>query len=256
MLEKFKKHRFLFEELVKRDFKKKYKRTVLGMLWSIISPLLTLAVIAAVFSQFFGRTIEHFVIYVFCGNLIFSYFNDATNGGMRSLMANASIFTKVDVPKYMFLLSRNVQAFINFLLTLGIFFLFVAFEPGLPFRWSFFLLVYPIVCVTLFNIGVGMVLSALFVFFRDVEYLYSVFTLLLMYLSAIFYNVEAYALNVQYLFYTNPIYVYIRYFRKIVLENDIPTFGYHLLCAFFALVMLGIGGWMYKKYNHKFLYYI
>ncbi len=256
MVQKLIRYRFLFEELVKRDFKKKYKRTVLGMLWSIISPLLTLAVIAAVFTQFFGRTTPHYVIYVFCGNLIFSYFSDATNGGMRSLMANAAIFTKVDVPKYMFLLSRNVQAFINFLLTLGVFFVFVAFEPGLPFRWSFLLLIYPIACLSLFNIGVGMVLSALYVFFRDIEYLYSVFIMLLMYLSAIFYNIEAYTLKVQYLFYANPVYVYIRYFRKIVIENDIPELSFHLLCAFYALVMLGIGCWMYKKYNHKFLYYV
>ena len=256
MFKRIKRYQFLFEELVKRDFKKKYKRTVRGMLWSIISPLLTLAVIAAVFTQFFGRSTPHYIIYVFCGNLIFSYFSDATNGGMHSLMDNAAIFTKVDVPKYMFLLSRNVQAFINFLLTLGAFFLFVAFDPGLSFRWSFLLLIYPIVCLTLFNIGVGMVLSAFYVLFRDIEYLYSVFTMLLMYLSAIFYNIEAYTLKIQYLFYANPVYVYIRYFRKIVIENDIPEVSFHLLCAFYALLMLGIGCWMYKKYNHKFLYYV
>ena len=256
MFQKMKKYRFLFEELVKRDFKKKYKRTVLGMLWSILSPLLTLAVMALVFSQFFGRSTEHYVIYLFCGNLLFSYFSDATNGGMHSLIGNAGIFTKVDVPKYMFLLSRNVQAFINFGLTLAVFLIFVIVEPGLPLRWSFLLLLYPIACITVFNIGVGMVLSALYVFFRDVEYLYGVFTMLLMYLSAIFYNISAYPLKIQYLFYANPIYVYIRYFRKIVIENDIPKPGFHLLCAFYALVMLGIGCWMYKKYNHRFLYYV
>ena len=141
-------------------------------------------------------------------------------------------------------------------MTLVVFLLFVAFDPGLPFRWSFLLLIYPIVCLTLFNIGVGMVLSAFYVFFRDIEYLYSVFTMLLMYLSAIFYNIEAYTLKVQYLFYANPVYVYIRYFRKIVIENDIPEVSFHLLCAFYALLMLGIGCWMYKKYNHKFLYYV
>ncbi len=256
MIQKMKKYRFLFEELVKRDFKKKYKRTVLGMIWSILSPLLTLAVMALVFTRFFGRTTEHYVIYLFCGNLLFSYFSDATNGGMRSLMANAGIFTKVDVPKYMFLLSRNVQAFINFCLTLVVFFIFVALDPGIPFRWTFFLLLYPIACLTVFNIGVGMVLSALFVFFRDIEYLYSIFTMLLMYLSAIFYNINAYPLEIQYLFYANPVFVYIRYFRKIVIENSIPAPTFHLLCAFYALVMLGIGCWMYRKYNHKFLYYV
>lgn len=256
MINRFKQYHFLFEELVNRDFKKKYKRTVLGMVWSILSPLLMLLILSLVFTRFFGRTTEHYTIYLFCGNLLFSYFSDATSGGMRSLMDNADIFTKVDVPKYMFLLSRNVQAFINFCLTLVVFFIFVAIEPGLPYRWNFFLLLYPIGCITAFNIGMGMILSALFIFFRDVEYLYSIFTTLLMYLSAIFYNISAYPLQIQYLFYANPVYVYIRYFRKIVIENDVPALSFHLLCAFYALVMLGIGCWMYKRYNHKFLYYV
>lgn len=256
MVKKLRKHRFLFEELVKRDFKKKYKRTILGMVWSVLSPLLTLAVMALVFGNFFGRETEHYVIYLFCGNLVFSYFNDATMGGMRSLMENARIFAKVDVPKYMFLLSRNVQAFINFCLTLAVFFIFVFFEQGLSYHWGYFLLLYPIACITVFNIGVGMILSALFVFFRDVEYLYSIFTMLLMYASAIFYPVSAYPEHLQSIFYANPVYVYISYFRQIVLEAAVPSLLFHLLCAFFALLALGVGSWIYKKYNHKFLYYV
>lgn len=255
MLQKMKRYRFLFEELVKRDFKKKYKRTVLGMLWSVLSPLLTLLVMGLVFSHFFGRNTPHYIIYLFSGNLLFSYFSDATNGGMHSLMSNSGIFTKVDVPKYMFLLSRNVQALINFGLTLVVYFIFVACD-GIAFQWKFFMLLYPIVCLTMFNIGVGMILSALYVFFRDVEYLYSVFTMLLMYLSAIFYTTDTFSPTIQHVFYANPVYVYIRYFRKIVIENTIPQFSYHLLCAFYALLVLGIGCWMYKKYNHRFLYYV
>lgn len=255
MINKIKKHQFLFEELVKRDFKKKYKRTVLGMGWSILSPLLTLLVMALVFTQFFGRNTNHYIVYLFSGNLIFSFYSDSTTGGMRSLLDNAAIFSKVDVPKYMFLLSRNIQALINFGLTLLVYFIFVALE-GIQFKISFLLLLYPIICITLFNIGVGMVLSALFVFFRDIEYLYSVFTMLLMYVSAIFYDISAYPEKTQYLFYINPVFVYIRYFRKIVIENTIPELTFHLLCAFYAFVMLFMGCWVYKKYNHKFLYYV
>lgn len=255
MLIKLKKYRFLFEELVKRDFKKKYKRTVLGMAWSMLSPLLTLLVMAMVFGNFFGRSTEHFIIYLFSGNLLFSYFNDATTGGMRSLMSNATIFTKVDVPKYMFLLSRNVQALINFILTLIIYFLFV-FAEGLNFWWGFFTLLYPIIFITIFNIGLGMVLSALYVFFRDMEYLYSVSTMLLMYCSAIFYTVDSFSIQAQSMFRLNPVYVYISYFRQIVIVGQIPSIGTHVLCAVYALIMLGAGSWMYKKYNHQFLYYI
>jgi len=255
LLEKMRKNRFLFEELVKRDFKKKYKRTALGMMWSMLAPLLTLLVMALVFTHFFGRATPHFIIYMFAGNLIFFYYRDATSGGMTSLTMNASIFSKVNVPKYMVLLSRNVSALINFGLTLIIFFLFVGIDR-IPFTWKFFMLLYPIACLLLFNIGIGLILSASFVIFKDVQYLYDIFTTMLMYLSAIFYSIETYPSQFQMLFYLNPIYLYITYFRSIVINGVIPNLSFHLLCAFYALLAVLIGSYIYKKYNYKFLYYI
>ena len=190
MIQKLKKYQFLFEELVKRDFKKKYKRTVLGMAWSVLSPLLSLLVMRLVFTQFFGRSTPHYTTYLFCGNLVFAYFNESATQGMSSLMGNAGIFSKVNVPKYLFLFSKNVQTFINFGLTLGVFFVFCILDH-ITFTWKFVLLLYPICCLVLFNIGIGLILSALFVFFRDIQYLWSVFIQLLMYLSAIFYTIDS-----------------------------------------------------------------
>ncbi len=247
------RHRFLFEELVKRDFKKKYKRTVLGMGWSILSPLLQLLVMMLVFTQFFGRNTPHYMIYIFCGNVIFGFFSDATKGGMGTIMSNAGIFTKVNVPKYLFLLSRNIQALINFGLILIVFFFFVAFD-GLPFTCKFLCLAYPVGCLILFNIGIGMILSALFVFFRDVQYLYDIFTMLLMYMSAIFYTIDNYSYEVRCAFLLNPVYLFIRYFRKIVIESTVPSIWLHLLMAADVMIALGIGCWMYKKYSTRFLY--
>lgn len=255
MLNKIRKYKFLFEELVKRDFKKKYKRTVLGILWSLLSPLLTLLVMRIVFTEFFGRTTNHYTTYLFAGTLVFSYFSDATNQGMSSLVDNAGIFTKVNVPKYLFLLSKNVSSLINFGLTFLVFLGFCLLD-GIAFHWKFLLLVYPIVCLVFFNIGVGSILSALYVFFKDIQYLYSIFTLMLMYLSAIFYNINAYEPTVQKLFLLNPIYVYISYFRKIVINNAIPDLVTHLLSFGYAFAVLLIGARMYKKHNQKFLYYL
>lgn len=249
------RYQFLFEELVKRDFKKKYKRTVLGIGWSLLSPLLMLLVMAMVFTQFFGRNTPHYIIYLFCGNLVFSYFSESTKGGMRALMDNSKIFTKVNVPKYLFLFSKNIQTLLSFLLTLVIFFLFVAVDR-LPFTWKFFFLLYPIVCLVLFNVGVGLILSALYIFFRDIEYLYDVFIKLLTYLSAIFYTIDRYSYTVQCLFLLNPVYLFIRYFRKIVIEATIPTIWFHLLMAADVVIVLVIGCWMYKKYNTRFLYHV
>ena len=255
MITKLKKHQFLFEELVKRDFKKKYKRTVLGMAWSILSPLLTLLVMKLVFTQFFGRTMAHYTTYLFCGNLIFSYFNEATSQGMLSLMGNAGIFSKVNVPKYLFLFSKNVQTLINFGLTLIVFFVFCVLD-NITFTWKVILLIYPIALLVLFNIGVGLILSALFVFFRDIQYLWSVFTQLLMYMSAIFYTIDGYSQTVQNIFLLNPVYLFIRYFRKIVIEATVPTPAFHLLMLADVVIVLGLGCFMYKKYNHRFLYYV
>ena len=255
MVQKLMRYQFLFEELVKRDFKKKYKRTILGMAWSVLSPLLMLLVMRLVFTQFFGRGMEHYTTYLFCGNLLFSYFNEASGQGMTSLMGNAGIFTKVNVPKYLFLLSKNVQTLINFGLTLCVFFVFCILDD-ITFTWKFILLLYPIACLILFNIGVGLILSALFVFFRDIQYLWSVFTQLLMYMSAIFYTIDGYSPMVQNLFLLNPIYLFIRYFRKIVIDATIPTIWFHLLMLADVIIVLGIGCWMYKKYNTRFLYYV
>lgn len=255
MLKKLSQYQFLFTELVKRDFKKKYKRTVLGMLWSLLSPLLMLLVMKLVFTQFFGRTTPHYTTYLFAGTLTYSFFTESTGQGMSSLMGNAAIFSKVNVPKYLFLLSKNVQTLINYGLTLCIFFLFCVFD-GITFTWKFILLLYPIVCLVLFNLGVGLILSALFVFFRDIQYLWAVITQMVMYMSAIFYTIDRYSYNAQCAFLLNPLYLFIRYFRKIVIEATIPTIWFHLLMGADVLIALGLGAWMYKKYNTRFLYYV
>lgn len=255
MIEKFKRHQFLFEELVKRDFKKKYKRTVLGMAWSVLSPLLMLLVMSLVFTQFFGHNMDHYTTYLFCGNLVFAFFNESSTQGMGTLMGNASIFTKVNVPKYLFLFSKNVQCLVNFGLTLCVFVLFCILD-GITFTWLWVMLLYPIGCLFVFNIGIGLILSAWFVFFRDIQYLWGIFTQLLMYMSAIFYTVDRYSPLVQKIFYVNPVYTFITYFRQIVINMTVPPLWLHGLILFYTLLAFGFGAWIYKKYNHRFLYYV
>lgn len=255
MIERLLKYRFLFEELVKRDFKAKYKRTVLGMVWSVLSPLLMLTVMAIIFGNFFGRNIEHYVIYLFSGQVIFNYFTEATTEGMQALVSNSSIFTKINVPKYLFLFSKNVSALINFGIILVIYFGFVAIE-GISFTWQFLLLVYPVICLIIMNLGIGLILSALYIFFKDIQYLYRLFTQVVMYGSAIFYSIDILPQHLQTVFYCNPIFVCITYFRSIVLYNTMPDLHMHLLLAGYALALFAIGCWIYKKNNYKFLYYV
>lgn len=255
MLKRLSCYRFLFEELVKRDFKKKYKRTALGMAWSVLSPLIMLLVLRLVFTHFFGMETEHYTTYLFCGTLVFSYFSESAGQGMTSLLENASIFSKVNLPKYIFLLSKNVQTLVNFALTLVVFFLFCLLDD-ITFTWRVLLLIYPIICLMIFNIGVGLILSAMFLFFRDVQYLWSIFIQILMYLSAVFYTIDSYSYPVRCAFLLNPIYLFIRYFRKIIIDAAVPTVWFHLLMATDAALVMAIGCFIYKKYNNRFLYYV
>ncbi|MCI7126439.1 MAG: ABC transporter permease [Agathobaculum sp.] len=255
MIQKISEYKFLFGELVKRDFILKYKRTVLGLFWSVLSPLMTLTIQIMVFNTFFGSDIPHYTIFLFSGNLVYTYFSEATQSGLVAMAANAPIFAKVKAPKYLFVFSRNISSLINFGLTFLIFLLFVFFDH-IPFTHNFFLLIYVIACMLLFNCGMSLILSTAYMFFRDLSYLYNVLVLILMYVSAIFYSVDAFSPIIQRLFLLNPLYVYIKYFRLIVIDAVIPSVQYHLLMLFYSLAALLIGTLLYKKLNHKFLYYI
>jgi len=255
VLKRLKQHQFLFEELVKRDFKKKYKGTMLGIGWSLLSPLLTLLVMKVVFTQFFGRNAPHYTTYLFAGILVFGFFSESTKGGMTALVGNAGIFTKVNVPKYLFLLSKNVQTLLNFSLTLAIFFVFCVIDH-IEFSWRFLLLVYPIVTLTLFNLGLGLILSALHVFFRDISYLWSVVTRLVMYGSAVFYKTDRFSPEMMTMFRCNPVYDHIAFIRKIVIDNAVPELWEFGLLALFVVVAMAVGGFLYKRFNTEFLYHV
>lgn len=255
MGQKLLQFRFLFEELVKRDFILKYKRTVLGLLWSVLSPLMTLSIQILVFTNFFGSDIPHYTIFLFSGNLVYSYFSEATQSGLVSIASNTAIFSKVNVPKYLFVFSRNISSLINFGLTFCIFLVFV-FLDGIAFTPLFLRLLYVIACMLIFNCGMSLILATAYMFFRDLSYLYNVFVLILMYVSAIFYSVETFAPWIQRLFLCNPLYVYIKYFRLIVIDATIPSPEYHLIMMFYSIFALFLGTILYKKLNRKFLYYV
>ncbi len=248
------KYGYLYTQLVKRDFNKKYKRSVLGIFWSVLSPLLTFLVMVLVFTHFFGRTTAYYSVYLFTGQIVFGYFTEATNGGMNSFTSGAGLFTKLRVPKLIFMATSNTLALINFCLTFLVLLIFIIKDGLISSHLLLFL--YPLFCMTLFNIGVGLVLGTMYVFFKDIQYLYSVLTRLLMYLSAIFYNVSSYPVEIQKLFLLNPIFVYITYFREIIIEQQVPSGYIHFLSAFYGVFILWFGLLLYHRFNKKFIYYV
>jgi ABC-type polysaccharide/polyol phosphate export permease len=253
MIERYKKYKFLFSVLVHRDFNKKYKRTVLGAIWSLLSPLMVVLAQGIIFTQFFGRNQPHFIVYIFIGNMIFHYFSDATKSGMAAIESNAGIITKIRVPKYLFIFTKNITSLINLGLTLTLLIVFCLFDR-VAITWRFILIIYPIVCLTIFNIGAGLLLSGIYVFFRDTRYFYDIFCMIIMYFSAIFYTIDGFSEQIQWLFNVNPVFTYISYVRKLVISAQIPSLQHTVLCAVYAVIMLGVGCLMYYKKNKGYVF--
>lgn len=251
---KINQYKFLFKQLVKRDFTGRYKKAFLGVLWSMLSPLFTFAAQAIIFSTLFHHKGDHYISYLVIGNVVYHYFTDATNSGMFSIASNAGIISKIKVPKSIFLLSKSVSCLLNFALTMIIMFTIV-FIDGARISWEYLLLIVPIITMTLFNLGVGNILSAWFVFFKDTQYLYGIFTQILMYFSAIFYKITIFPESSQKFFYLNPLYCYISYFRTIIIDNSVPELKVQILGVVYALIVLGIGYIVQKRSSNKYIFY-
>lgn len=246
---------FLLMELIRRDFIKKYKRTSFGILWSALSPLFLLITMKIVFGAFFGANLPHYTIYLFCGLLLFNYFSNITRNSMSVLYNNASIYSKVPVPKLYFLISHSIANFIDFLVSLAVFFVFVAID-GISFKWNFLLLIYPIVCLFFINFGVSMLLSTIYIFFHDINYLWPVITRVIMYSSAIFYDASILPGLLRRLLQCNPLYMCIDYFRQLIIRSTVPSLLYHGILLFMAALCMVIGGVTYVFCRDRISLYV
>lgn len=258
----FKKYTFLLEQLVMRDFKVKYKRSVLGVLWSILYPLLMMSVMAIVFSQMFKFKVEgvNYLVYLMTGLVMFNYFSEASNEAMRSIVNNFQLMTKVYIPKYIFPLSKCLFVGINFLLTLIPLLLIILFtgsgDTKCYINIYYLLLPYIFICLFLFTLGIGFLISSLSVFLRDVVHIYGIVLTVWQYFTPIFYDITMLPEKLQFLFKFNPLYIFINSARKIILFSNAPSIRDLLLCGLSALISLLIGGLVFKKKQDKFIYYI
>lgn len=251
----FLKYRYLLIELVKRDIKVKYRRSVLGIFWSFLEPLLFMIVLTIIFSTFFKGNIENYPVYVLSGRLVFMFYSQATGGALRSITRNASIIKKIYVPKYIYPVSQTFSSLVTFLLSLIILVL-VMLVTGAPFTIYIALFLVPTVLLIIFNIGVGLILATVNVFFRDIEHLYGVFLTLIMYCSAVFFPAEIIPANFQWILTWNPVYAMIKLTRDVFLYGQLFDTFTLLFATFAAIGSLIIGMILFYRYQDKFILYI
>ena len=252
-----KRYSFLLQQLVSRDFKVKYKRSVLGIIWSLLYPLLTMAVMAVVFSNVFKFSTPgvSYLAYLLSGLVMFNYFNEASNLSMSSVIANFPLINKIYIPKYIFPLSKCLFVGINFLLTLiPLYVVLLATGTGVNIYHIF--LPYVFVCLFMFTLGFGLILSAATVFLRDILYIYGIVIMLWTYLTPIMYDINVISPALQPFLKLNPMYHYINFEREIMLYGRIPqpfTWG---ICLASSVAILFIGMIVFKKTQDKFIYYV
>ena len=249
------KYSFLLKQLVSREFKVKYKRSVLGVAWSFINPLLTMAVQYVVFSTMFKSDTPNYPVYLLSGIVFFNFFNEAVGSGMASITGNAALIKKVYMPKYIYPLSKLFSSLINFSISL-IPLMIVMLVTGTPIKWSMLLLIIDVICLLGFILGMILLLSTSMTFFQDTQFLWTVISLLWMYLTPIFYTPNIIPSNLLVFYHMNPMYQYITFARICIIDGVSPQPTAYLWCIVSSVIVLLIGMFTFKKHQDKFVLYL
>lgn len=250
-----KKYRFLISQLVSRDFKTKYKRSVLGVFWSFLNPLLMMAVQYLIFSTVFKSEITYYPAYLLIGVVCFNFFSEVCNMSLTSILGNASLITKVYIPKYIYPLTRSMSSVINLSISL-IPVILVCLLTGVRFTPSSLLSFFFLFCMCVFCFGLGLILSASMVFFRDTQFLWGVLSLAWMYATPIFYPESVLDNQFSFVLKINPMYLFIKSIRICLIEGVSPEPFAYIQCALIALGTLLLGGFIFYKNQNKFVLYL
>ena len=251
-MKKFNKSKyFLLEEIVKRNFASKYKDSILGIIWSVLKPLLIMILLTIIFSTLFGRRIDNYPVYFLSGKCIYDFFSSATNVSMNSLRNNKNILKKTAADKYIFILGGIVSEFLNFLITL-IILVVVMIVTNAPFHiLTSSLAIIPILSLLMIITGISLILAVFCVYFSDIQHLWSVATLMLMYASAIFYPMDIIPEPYYHYMILNPLFWIIDQFRTFVMYGNIPDILNIVNLVLLSLIVLVSGIIVYKKYEKK-----
>lgn len=254
------KNRFILKQLVTKDFKRKYRRSVLGIAWSVLNPLMMMIVMSVVFSFVFRADIENYPLYLILGNITFSFMSESTSQALMSFIDAAPLLKKVRVSRFVFPVQKVLFALVNFTFSLVAVALVMLWFRVVP-TWHIIWLPVCLFLLVLFCSGIGLIVGSLAVFFRDVVHLWSVILTAWTYLTPIFWVPTQLAANgaptwVMSIVELNPMYGFVTFMRDIFLWNQNPSMQTLGLCVFWAVIMLGIGILVFRKTQHKFILYI
>ena len=251
-IENFKKFQPLLSELITRDIKNKYRKSILGVFWTILNPLFMMIVLSVVFSNLFKFDIEYFPVYLLSGQLIFNFFSESTTNAMGAIIANGPLIKKIYVPKYVFVLSRIFSSSINLLASFTAL-IFVMLARRVELHYTILLVPIPLFFVISFSLGVGLLLAALTVKFRDIMHLYSVFVTALMYLTPVIYPMSILPEWLEKVVLLNPLTNILIMFRDVMMNNTLPSLSSMVVAFAEVIVVMLLGLYVFYKRQDTFI---
>lgn len=255
-LDTFLRYKYLLVCLVDRDYKVKYRRSVFGILWSMLNPIMMMIILNAVFSRVFRADIDNFPVYLLTGQLVFSFFNEASSSAIFSVVEASALIKKIYVPKYVFPLERVLFGFVNMIFSLSALIVLMIVQR-VKVTAVTLLFPLPLIALFLFTCGWSFLISALCVYFRDLKHLYSVLMTAWMYITPIMYPIEYLSGSWVYkIVMLNPLTWYVQYFRQVVMYQTLPTLEMNLVCFGEAILMMIIGLLSFRKLQDKFILHI
>lgn len=254
-LKEFMNYLPFLHEIVKRDFKKKYYKSVLGILWSMISPLLMMIVISIIFSTLFKKTIPFYAAYWFSGNMIFSFVTEGAHSAMNSIITNAGLIKKMKIPKYFFCISSVTLHFVMMIFAI-VPFILVSLVIGVPINSYILLMPLPMAYAYVFTLGLGMFLCSYGTFLRDLNHLYSVVRRLWLYVTPIFYPIDIIPQQFRFIWELNPLYIYLSIFRDVTINGVMPSQRMLIMATLYSIITLALGAVTFKEKEDKFFLYI
>lgn len=255
-----KRYKYLLYDLVTKDIKTKYRRSVLGILWSVLNPLLMMLVLTAVFSNIIRVEVEGgFALFYLTGYIIFNFISESTSFALYTITNAAPLIKKVYIPKYVFPLEKCIFSFVNMLFSLTAFvivFVFFCIMGKVTPSLSMLLFPIPMIYVFLFSLGLCFILATLMVFFRDIGHIWGILLTVWMYGSPIIYPVEMVPDWLGSIIRLNPLYHYIDYFRSVMIYGRIPGLLENGICLLYSLAFFAIGVVIFRKSQNKFVLHI
>lgn len=243
---------FVIRQLTARELKRKYARSYLGVIWSVLNPLLSMAVLSLIFSQLFRRSIENYPIYYLTGYILWQTFTGATTSALTSLADNRQLLLRVKFPLSLFILTRVYTSLINLLYSLAAYGVMLAVFHIAP-KWTMLLAPVYIFFLSLFSLGMSYLLATAFVFFGDIKHLYSVALTLWMYCSAIFYPISQISGVMRTVILMNPLYVYIACMRGAVMDGLLPTPVQWIQMILWGVGMFLVGAAVFRSQKNKIM---